>query len=109
MTESGSGTLTLGGTNTYTGPTTVASGCSLILSGANAYAGPTTIGGGGALTITGSGNLAGGSYPGSIANSGGALVYSSSVPQTLSGIISGSGTLTQDGPGPLTLSGLKYL
>jgi autotransporter-associated beta strand protein len=107
LTESGSGTLTLGGANTYTGPTAIASGCSLVLSRANAYTGATTIGSGATLTITGSGNLAGGSYPGNIANSGGALVYNSSVSQVLSGIISGSGTLTQDGPGLLTLSGLN--
>jgi autotransporter-associated beta strand protein len=107
LSESGFGTLTLGGINTYTGPTTIGSGGSLVVSRANAYTGATTIGSGSTLTFTGSGNLAGGSYPGNIANSGGAFIYNSSVPQTLLGIISGSGSLTQEGPGALTLSGLN--
>lgn len=107
LTLSGSGTLTLGGTNTYTGPTSIGNGCALVLNQTNAYAGATSIGSGGALTIGASGELAAGAYPGNIADSGGSFTYSSSAPQTLSGIISGSGTVTQNGPGTLTLSGLN--
>ena len=44
------------------------------------------------------------SYAGRITNSD-SFVYSSSINQTLSGTISGSGTLTQSGSGSLTLSG----
>ena len=62
--------------------------------GANTYTGPTTIS---------AGTLGGGSYAGAIADAGG-LVYNSSAAQTLSGAISGVGTLTQAGPGTLNLS-----
>ncbi len=107
LTESGLGTLTLGGSNSFTGSTTIGDGSTLVLRGTNVYTGATTIGNSSTLTISTPGNLAGGAYPGNIAN-GGALIYNSSASQTLAGIISGSGgTLTQDGPGPLTLSGLN--
>ena len=46
---------------------------------------------------------AGGNYAAAIANSG-ALVFNTISNQTLSGAISGSGSLTQSGPGTLTLS-----
>lgn len=45
FTKAGAGTLTLGGTNTYTGATVVSSG-TLILTGTSTYAGSTTINGG---------------------------------------------------------------
>ncbi len=106
LTESGPGTLTLGGVNTFTGGTIIDVGGALVLNGANAYAGATTIGSSGTLTIGGSGNLAGGAYPGGILNSG-AFIYNSSANQTLSGIMSGPGTLTQNGPGTLMSSGLN--
>ena len=51
--KSGSGVLTLGGTNTYTGGTTVAAGSLLvdgIVSGTSSVFGPGTIGGAGSLT-----------------------------------------------------------
>lgn len=79
----GSGTLTLSGTNTYSGDTTVL---------------------GGTLTITGAGQLGGGSYAGSIVNNG-VLNYDSALSQTLSGAVSGTGSLTKNGTGTLTLSG----
>ena len=73
------------------------------LTGANTYTGNTAITGG-ILTIGGSGQLAGGSYGGNISISGGATFnYNSSLAQTLSGTISGSGTLKQSGPGTLTI------
>jgi fibronectin-binding autotransporter adhesin len=106
LTESGSGTLTLGGANSFIGPVAVGSGATLVIGGANAYAGATTINSSATLTVTNAGNLDGGNYPGAVAN-GGALIYNSSANQTLSGIMSGSGTLTQNGPGTLTLSGLN--
>ncbi len=107
LTGSGSGFLTLGGTNTYTGAVSIGGSFSLILNGPNVFTGATTIGSFGSLTVGDSGSLAGGAYPGNIANGGGFITYNSSVAQTLSGIISGSGSLTQDGPGALTLSGLN--
>ena len=54
--------------------------------------------------IGGSGSLgAGGSYAATISNSG-AFVYNSTTNQTLSGIISGTGSLTESGNGMLTLT-----
>ena len=68
----------------------------LTLSGANTYSGATAVTAG-TLQIGGVGSLGGGTYAGSIAlNNASSLKYSSSATQTLSGIISGNGTLTKD-------------
>jgi len=83
LVKSGTGTLTLAGTNTYTGATLIT---------------------GGTLTVGTAGLLGGGSYSANITNNS-AFVFSSSANQTLSGLISGSGTLTQSGGGTLTLTG----
>ena len=83
LTQSGTGTLTLSNAgNGYTGATTVSSGT---------------------LEIGGAGTLGNGSYAGDI-SIGGALLYSSSANQTLSGIITGSGSITMSGSGTLTLT-----
>jgi autotransporter-associated beta strand protein len=77
------GTLTLGGVNTYTGDTSIL---------------------GGTLTIGGAGQLGSGTYAGAMINSG-TFDYHSSAAQTLSGVISGGGSLVQNGSGTLTLNG----
>ncbi len=70
------GAVTLKGTNTYTGATTLSSGP-------------------GQLIIGGSGSLGSGNYAGAIAIvSAAKFTYASSVAQTLSGVISGAGGLT---------------
>ena len=81
LTKSGVRTLTLAGTNTYTGSTTISAGT---------------------LEITGV--LGSGSYSNSISNAG-SLVVNSASNQTLSGAISGAGSLTKDNTGTITLSG----
>ena len=83
LVKSGSSTLTLAGTNTYTGATLIT---------------------GGTLTVGTAGLLGGGSYSANITNNS-AFVFNSSANQTLSGIVSGSGTLSQSGSGTLTLTG----
>ena len=90
------GTRGLGkfGTNTFT-----------LTNAANAYTGATTIGAG-TLQIGTAGTLGSGSYAGNITNNG-VLQYSSSAPQILSGVISGSGSVVKDtsSTNTLTLSG----
>lgn len=83
LSKSGSGTVTLNTTNSYTDATTIHEGT---------------------LVIGGSGTLGAGNYAGAITNQG-ALHYDSSAAQTLSGVISGTGSLTHTGSGVLTLSG----
>ena len=72
------------------------------LYGANTYTGSTTITSG-TLAVSGGGNLGGGNYAAAISNSG-ALVFSTSSHQVLSGVLSGIGDLTQAGPGVLVLT-----
>jgi autotransporter-associated beta strand protein len=79
----------------------------LTLSGANAYTGHTTISGG-TLAVGGAGGLGNGSYAGNITNNA-AFNCGSSATQILSGVISGSGSLTNSGPGVLTITGTDSL
>ena len=114
----GNNTLQLGGNNTgnntFAGKITDGAGkVSLtksdagtwVLSGANTYTGATTISGG-TLIVSGSGSLNSGNYAGAISNAG-KFIFSSSADQTLSGVISGTGSLTKDTSttSTLTLSG----
>ena len=113
------GTISIGNTFTYNGTAaqTLAAAVSgsgaggliygggnlLTLTAVNTYTAPTTISSG-TLTIGGSGSLNSGSYAGLITNNS-VLVYNSSAAQTLSGVISGTGALTEAGSGGLTVSG----
>ena len=87
---SGSGSLCIGGPDT------------LIFTGADTYSGSTTISQG-TLQI-GSGGSAG-SISGTAITDNGSLVFDRSDTPNYSGVISGSGSLTQGGSGTLTLTG----
>ena len=87
---------------TRTGVIKTDAGTLTLSSPGNSYDCDTTISGG-TLAFGGAGQLNGGNYGYNIINNA-ALVYGSSAAQTLSGVISGSGTLTQNA-GSLTLSG----
>ena len=80
---SGGGTVSLGGTNTYTGKTILNAGT---------------------FTISGAGQLGGGNY-GSAFTDNGIFNYNSLANQMISGVISGSGSLAVNGLGTLSLSG----
>jgi fibronectin-binding autotransporter adhesin len=74
----------------------------ILLTGVNTYSGPTIINGG-VLAIGGSGSLGSGNYAGAITDNA-FFVYDSSATQTLSGLIIGSGAITNNGPGTLILT-----
>jgi len=83
LTKLGAGTLTLSNANTYTGATTISTGT---------------------LNIGGAGQLGGGSYSANLLDNG-MFGYFSTAAQTISGGISGTGSLTNNGP--LTLTGVN--
>jgi autotransporter-associated beta strand protein len=74
LTKTSAGSLTLNGSNTYTGNTTISAG---------------------SLIVGGSGSLNSGNYSGAI-NNAGTFQYSSSANQTLGGAISGAGPLIKN-------------
>ena len=101
LTLSGTGTVTLNISNTFTGAVTVGAGATLNLNGPNTYAGTTTIGTGATLAIGGGGNLGNGTYAAAISDNG-TLNFNSTTAQILTGSISGTGGVTVSG-GTLTL------
>ncbi len=100
----GSGTLTLGGSNTYTASTTIQSGTLSV--SYNSNLGDTTLNGVGNNVIIGNGTLqttASFSSPRLFSLTGGATIDTTGTNLTLTGVISGSGSLTKQGTGTLSL------
>jgi autotransporter-associated beta strand protein len=105
FTYNSSAPQTLSGPITGTGLVIQNGAGRLILSGANSYSGGTTIAAG-TLQI-GDGVLFNGStVPGNITDNG-SLVFANFYPQTFSGNLGGTGSLTVSGPASLTLSGVN--
>lgn len=109
LTKTGGGTLTLSGTNTYTGTTTISGGTLSGNSIANGNS-PSAFGAGSSFTLQNGGTL---EYTGptnstnrvvTLGTNGGTISVTSSLTLlTLSGAISGNGTLTKTGAGEIRL------
>ena len=93
--------VTYAGTISGNGSLTKQGGSSLTLTGNNTYSGLTTVSGG-TLAIGAGGTS--GAIAGNIANSG-AVVFNRSDAATYAGVISGTGGLTKQGAGTLSLTG----
>ena len=96
------GSLTVGGAISGSGTLTQQGPGTLILTGNSSYSGLTTISAG-TLQI-GAGGTAGTLGPNNVVDNG-SLVFNRAGSLTIGGTISGSGTLSQQGPGTLILTG----
>ncbi|UHC20226.1 autotransporter-associated beta strand repeat-containing protein (plasmid) [Methylobacterium currus] len=108
LTKTGTGTLVLGGANSFTGATTIGGGLLVVGGGASlSDTARLTVGAGAGLRLTDAdetvGSLAG---AGSVALNGHCLVAGGDgTSSAFSGTLSGAGCLTKTGSGTLTLSG----
>jgi autotransporter-associated beta strand protein len=101
----GDANLRISGPLSGSGGLTKSSPGTLALTESSSYSGPTTVSAG-SLEIGGSGRLGNGAYAGAISIASGAVLrHKSSTAQTLSGSISGEGSLVKDSGAQLTLSG----
>lgn len=100
---------TISGAITGSGDLAVNSGSgtggTLTLSGANSFTGNLSATGGSNVTIGGAGQMGGGSYAGNISMTGGTFTHAGSASQSLTGVISGTGSVAASGAGILTLTG----
>jgi len=109
LTKNGLGVLTLSGANSYTGGTTVNAGTLQLAPGASLpTTGPLTVNGG-TLDFNGNnvtiGSLSG--LGGTIALGAGTLTVADQASTTFAGTLRGTGGLTMQGPGMLSLTGIN--
>ncbi len=112
LTKSGSGTLTLGTTNTYTGPTTITGGTLAVANlgdagsassiGAAGAAASNLVLNGGTLALVGDQTSTNRSF--SLGTSGGTISVPTSTSLQVSGSLSGVGSLAKTGSGTLILA-----
>ena len=109
LTSGGTGTLTLGGVNLYTGATTIGSGSTLALDTTGTIAASSGVANNGTLTIASAKTID--SMTGSGLTTLGANTLTigdaSNTSSTYSGVASGTGGLTTGGTGTLTLGGVN--
>jgi len=98
LAKSGASTLTLSGSNTYSGTTTVSAGSLSIAGDSNLGSDAVSLAAGTTLAVTGSSTI-----DNNLVLAGAATVQAASV-VTWSGVISGGNTLAKTGAGTLTLS-----
>jgi fibronectin-binding autotransporter adhesin len=104
LTKVGTGTLTLSGTNTYSGDTNLNGGILAVSSDINLGTGPLSFNGGTLEALSTGGGIAS-SKAITLNSAGGTFLADASTTSTLSGVIGGTGSFTKDGTGTLTLIG----
>ncbi len=105
LTKVGAGTLTLTGTNTYSGGTSINSGILAVNSDLNLGTGALSFNGGTLEVLTGGGINSGKAI--TLNAGGGTLLTDAGTTSTFGGAISGVGSLTKAGVGTLILAGVN--
>ena len=103
LTKAGTGQLTLTGANIYSGGTNLNGGILSVSSDGNLSSGALTFNGG---TLEATGSIAS-SKTATLNPRGGTFLADAGTSSTLSGVISGPGSLTKDGLGEVILTGLN--
>jgi fibronectin-binding autotransporter adhesin len=102
ITVASGASLNVSSTGTISGAASLSTSGAVVLAGMNTYTGATNIGAGGSLQL-GDGITDGSISSASISNSG-SLVYNTTGTQSFSHVVTGSGTITKEGTGTLTLT-----